>query len=121
VHVRAFRGSTAGPSGKWQISNSGGVYPEWSRNSPELFFRTEDNLMMAASYTAKGDSFVADKPRVWSERRLANIGLTLNYDIASDGRRVAALQSAKPDERNHVILLQNFFDDVQRRVASMGK
>jgi Tol biopolymer transport system component len=121
VYVRAFPESTAGPSGKWQISNSGGVYPEWSRNSSELFFRTEDNLMMVANYTAKGDSFVADKPRVWSEKRLANIGLTLNYDIASDGKRVAGLQPANSDQRNHVILLQNFFDEVQRRVAATGK
>ena len=25
--------------GKWQISNSGGAYPMWSRNGHELFFR----------------------------------------------------------------------------------
>ena len=58
--------------GKWQISNGGGVYPVWSRNGRELFFRTDDNRIMVAAYTVKGDSFVADKPRVWSEKRLAN-------------------------------------------------
>ena len=49
--------------GKWQISNSGGVYPMWSRNGRELFFETLDNHIMVAAYTVKGDSFVADKPR----------------------------------------------------------
>ena len=36
VYVRAFPDK----GGKWQISNSGGAYPVWSRNGRELFFRT---------------------------------------------------------------------------------
>ena len=37
VYVRAFPDK----GGKWQISNSGGIYPVWSRNGRELFFRTD--------------------------------------------------------------------------------
>jgi Tol biopolymer transport system component len=114
VYVRAFPDK----GGKWQISNSGGAYPIWSHNGRELFFRTEDNQIMVASYTVKGDSFVADKPRVWSEKRLANIGLA-NYDLAPDGKRVAALMPAETPEgqmaQNHVVFLENFFDEVRRR------
>ena len=65
VYVRAFPDK----GGKWQVSNSGGLYPVFSRNGRELFFRTEDNRIMVAAYTGKGDSFAADKPRVWSEKR----------------------------------------------------
>ena len=50
---------------------------------------------MVASYTVKGDSFVADKPRVWSEKRLANFGLLANYDLAPDGKRIVALMPAE--------------------------
>jgi hypothetical protein len=35
IHVRAFRNK----GGKWRISNSGGVFPEWSRNGHERFFK----------------------------------------------------------------------------------
>ncbi len=35
VYVRPF----PGPGGKWQISNSGGMLPIWSRNGRELFFQ----------------------------------------------------------------------------------
>ena len=66
VYVRAFPDK----GGKWQISNSGGMYPMWSRNGHELFFETLDNHIMVAAYTVKGDSFVADKPRVWSEKQI---------------------------------------------------
>src|SRR5262249_2826512 len=41
------------------------------------------------------DSFLADKPRMWSEKRLANAVVLGNYDLASDGKRVVALM---PDE-----------------------
>jgi serine/threonine protein kinase/Tol biopolymer transport system component len=117
VYVRAFPDK----GGKWQISNSGGVYPVWSRNGRELLFRTEDNQVMVASYTAKGDSFVADKPRVWSEKRIATIPFA-NYDLAPDGKRIAAVMPAVTAEdqkaQNHVIFLENFFDEVRRRTAT---
>src|ERR1019366_5803970 len=45
VYVRAFPDK----GGKWQISNSGGAYPMWSRNGHELFFETLDNHIMAAA------------------------------------------------------------------------
>ena len=106
--------------GKWQISNSGGVYPVWSRNGRELFFRTEDNQIMVTGYTVKGDSFVADKPRVWSEKKIADLGLIPNYDLAPDGKRIVALMPVETAEgqkaQNHVIFLENFFDEVRRKV-----
>jgi serine/threonine-protein kinase len=120
VYVRAFPDK----GGKWQVSNSGGVYPVWSRNGRELFFRTEDGRMMVANYTVKGDLFVADKPQVWSEKRLANVGFTPNYDVAPDGKRIVALMPAEtPGEQaqNHVIFLENFFDELRRRVPAGGK
>ena len=127
VYVRAFpdRG------GKWQISNSGGTYPVWSRAAlgagRELFFRSPDNRIMVAAYTVKGDSIVADKPRVWSEMPLADLGVIGfgSYDLAPDGKRVAALMPAESPEsertQSHVILLLNFFDELRRKVPLNGK
>jgi eukaryotic-like serine/threonine-protein kinase len=121
VYVRAFPDK----GGKWQISNNGGMYPVWSRNGRELFFRTEDNQIMVASYTVKGDSFVADKPRVWSEKKIGNVGLLANYDLAPDGKRIVALMPVETAEgqkaQNHVIFLENFFDEVRRRTATQAK
>ena len=66
VYVRPF----PGPGGRWQISTGGGSFPLWSRDGRELLFETPDRRVMAVSYTAKGDSFAAGKPRVWAETRL---------------------------------------------------
>jgi serine/threonine-protein kinase len=119
VYVRAFPDK----GGKWQVSNAGGLYPVWSGNGHELFFRTEENRIMVATYTAKADSFVPDKPRVWSDKLLANVGAA-NYDLAPDGKRVVALMPAETPEaqqtQNHVIFLENFADELQRK-APVGK
>jgi hypothetical protein len=44
---------------------------------------------MVAAQTSKGDSFVADKPRLWSEKKLTGlVNIERNVDLASDGKRV---------------------------------
>src|SRR5262249_9520961 len=77
-----------------QISNTGGVMPFWSHTGHELFYRTEDQRIMVTNYTVKGDSFFSDKPRVWFGKRLANVGLGVNLDLASDGKRFVVLMPA---------------------------
>jgi Tol biopolymer transport system component/tRNA A-37 threonylcarbamoyl transferase component Bud32 len=119
VYVRAFPDK----GGKWQVSNNGGVYPVFSRNGRELFFRTEDNQIMVAAYTGKGDLFAVDKPRVWSEKKIADTGLNgINYDVEPDGNRIAALMPVEAPEtqkaQNHVVFLENFFDELRRRVPT---
>ena len=121
VYVRAFPDK----GGRWQISNSGGVYPMWSRNGHELFFESLDNHIMAAAYAVKGDSFVADKPRVWSEKQPGGSIAMKNVDLAPDGNRIVALMPVETAEaqkaQSHVIFLMNFFDEVRRRTATQGK
>ena len=114
IYVRAFpdRG------GKWQISNSGGAYPMWSPNGRELFFETLDNRIMVTSYTVKGDSFMAEKPRLWSEKKLGGRpNSSKNFDLAPDGKRIVALMPVDtPDaqqSQNHVF----FLDELLRRAA----
>ena len=124
VYVRAFPDK----GGKWQISNSGGTYPMWSRNGHELFFETLDNHIMVAAYAVKGDSFVDDKPRVWSEKQLMGLGIfnqAKNVDLAPDGKRIIALMPVETAEaqkaQNQVIFLENFFDEVRRLTAPQAK
>lgn len=115
VYVRAFPDK----GGKWQVSRGGGVYPTWSRNGRQLFFESRDSRIMVADYTVDGDSFIPDKPRVWSETRLANLGLFKNFDLAPDGERVVALLPPEREEaqqpRRHVVFVENFLDELRRR------
>ena len=80
---------------------------------------------MAASYAVTGDMFVPGKPRVWVPTRVApgNPG-SYAWDLAPDGKRVAVLtpvDSTDAGKQEHeVVLLQNFFDELRRRVP-LGK
>jgi serine/threonine-protein kinase len=120
VYVRAFPDK----GGKWQISNSGGAYPMWSRNGHDLFFEALDNHIMVAAYTVKGDSFVADKPRVWSVKSIGGTVGLKNVDLAPDGKRIVALMPVETAEaqkaQSHVTFLMNFSDELRRKVP-VGK
>ena len=80
---------------------------------------------MVVNYRVSGGSFVAEKPRVWSGKRLSNVGLSPNLDLAPDGKRfvvVMPIESAEPRENlSHVMLELNFFDEVRRRVARQAR
>jgi len=115
VFVRPFPPPASGQSGQWQISNSGGANPVWSRTGHELLYQAGDQIM-TVSYTAKGDSFEADKPRVW----LSKLGGATAFDLAPDGKRIAALLPVDtpeaPKADHEVVILFNFFDELRRRV-----
>jgi serine/threonine protein kinase len=116
IYVRAFPDK----GGKWQISNGGGIYPMWSRS--DLFFESLDQHIMAATYRVLGDSFAADKPRLWSDKPIGgSAGSVKNIDLAPDGKRIVALMPAaeakgSQETQNQVVFLLNFFDELRRRV-----
>jgi serine/threonine-protein kinase len=120
VYVRAFPDT----GGKWQISSDGGTYPMWSRSGRELFFESLDDRIVVAGYTVQGDSFKPDKPRLWSEKALANPGAVKNFDLAPDGKRVVALLPAEGGEaqqsQHQLVFLENFFDELRRRAPVKG-
>jgi hypothetical protein len=111
VYVRPF----PGPGSKWQVSTAGGLVPIWSRTSKELFYRTDDQKIMVASYTAQGDSFHTDKPRLWFE------GQFTGFDLHPDGQRFAILkapESQSPTKSDKAVFIFNFFDELRRLAAA---
>jgi hypothetical protein len=114
--VRAFPPPASGQA--YLLSNNGGSEPRWSRTAPELLY-VEGDRLMAVSYTVKGDVFESQRPRVRAEK----FG-TGEWDLSTDGR-IAVVTSianssqegaAAPPAEHTVVLLQNFFDEVRRRV-----
>jgi hypothetical protein len=99
--------------------------PLWSKNGRELFYRTKDQRIMVANYAARGDSFIAERPRTWFGERLANLGLAANLDVAPDGKHFIVLMPAEStklrEKQSDVTLAVNFFDEVRRRVAGQAR
>src|SRR5207249_3264593 len=108
TYVRPF----PGPGGKWQISTGGGTNPTWSRTRHELFYGTPDQRIMVAPYTVEGDSFRAEKPRLWSEgrytarlvlRNISHVNITAVFTLLWRGswridrdRSCCPMSTAKP-------------------------
>ena len=119
MYVRAFTASGSAGGERWLISNSGGLSPAWSPNGRELLYRAGDQIM-TVGYTVSGDSFVAERPRVWA----ANVRGAGGFDLTPDGKRVAmfvplATKGASQRE-NTVVVVLNFFDELRRR-APIGQ
>ena len=45
IYVRAFSGTPAGETAKWQISSGGGSNPRWSKSGRELFYGANDRVI----------------------------------------------------------------------------
>jgi serine/threonine-protein kinase len=127
ITVRPF--PSAPSAGQWTVSESESraKFPVWSRNGRELFYLSSDNRIMVVRYTVNHDSFVPEKPRLWSPAPLfrpTNNGLW-NLDIAPDGRRFVVL--APPESGGeepatvHATILLNFFDELRRRLPATNK
>ncbi len=118
VYVRPF----PGPGGKWQISTGRGDFPQWSRNGKELFYKTLDQKIMVVSYTSSGDSFHADKPRLWSPGQFTDRGIYVNFSLHPDGKRFAVLKAGNaetaPPPINKVSFIFNFFDELRHKVPT---
>jgi Tol biopolymer transport system component len=123
VYVQPF----PGPGGKWLISTGGGGrHPVWSRNGRELFYQAGDFRIMVTTYSAKGDSFAADKPRPWAQTQIQDPNpLYWNLDLAPDGKRfvVAPRPEATGGQKGsvHVTVLLNFFDELRRKMPAGSK
>ena len=118
IYVRPF----PGPGGKWQISTEGGIQPTWSRTQPNCFTAL-NNRIMVVSYTVEGNSFRAEKPRLWSEARyIPRETGQRAFDLHPDGKRVAlagVVETQAESRQEKVVFIFNFFDEL-RRIAPVG-
>ena len=114
VYVRAFSASS-GKEVERQVSSNGGLQPAWLPNGGELLYQAGGQIM-TVSYTMRAESFLPDKPRVWAENARGAAG----FDIAPDGKQLAinvpATTREVPRQEHTVVFMQNFFDELRRRV-----
>jgi hypothetical protein len=88
--VPPFGGSFAGqlPSARSDLRDlfpfGGGENPLWSNNGRELFYKSEEHRFMVVDYVVNGDSFIAGKPRIWSDKQCPSRSL-LAHVTSLDG------------------------------------
>jgi eukaryotic-like serine/threonine-protein kinase len=75
---------------------------------------------MVVGYSVRGDSFVAERPRLWSEARLRVRSVGPILDLHPDGKHFVVVPPASKagngQQSVHLTFLLNYFDEVRRRV-----
>jgi serine/threonine-protein kinase len=112
IYVRPF--PDAG-SARWQVSASGGSDPVWSRNGRELFYLSAQNEMTSVT-VAPGEAFSISPPqRLFSAGAYTAIGPVPGFDLSPDGKRFLLLRETTPTERNELIVVQNWVEEMKAR------
>jgi Tol biopolymer transport system component len=104
VYVQPFPSS----GGRWQVSPTGGMEPQWKADGKELYYVSGSKLMAVAVRT-EGAGFEAGVPRVLFEARFAAQGRRNRYVAARDGRfLVNTLPEQTQPERSSISVLVNW-------------
>jgi len=123
VYVRPY---PVGP-GRWQLSFDGGSQPRWSGDGRELFYRTDDGVMVVSVET-ESESFGHGRARelvrgsFLGGRRGMNLGGTVamsDYDVAPDGQSFVMFPRISTGiVNNNVTLILNWFEELKRLVPT---
>ena len=73
------------PSGKWQISTTGGGLPRWRRDGKEIFYVASNNELMTVEVNGQGAGLEVGAARPLFQTRPG--GARYIYDVSADGQR----------------------------------
>jgi serine/threonine-protein kinase len=104
----------------WQVSNTAGTEPAWSRDGKQLFYRSDSRLM--AVTIATSPAFKAGPPLPLFDARFnsdANISPGhATYDVGPDGRFVFVQSDAPSGSRDSMLVVLNWIEELARRVPT---
>jgi len=109
VYVRTYPGGDKA----WRVSMGGGRISTWAKDGT-LFYETHEHRLMTVPYRIENGGLIAEEPRLWSTKQLADTGVIANYDVAPDGSVVAVVDSGEPVPRDRVTFVTGFFDQLRR-------
>ena len=119
VYVQSFLPSPSARGGRWQIPTAGGTTANWSRNGRELFYQTDNRIMVAGVHDSGRLVRGRQAPRVVTDAA-AGVGL---YQLRRVAGRAAVATFPRPAgdasaAAPRVAFLLDFFDEVRRRAPA---
>jgi Tol biopolymer transport system component/tRNA A-37 threonylcarbamoyl transferase component Bud32 len=109
IYVRSF----PEPSGKIQVSLTGGLEPRWSPTGRELFYRNGDRMMAATVQTQP--TFAVQRRTELFSGVFHRFQYQAQYDLTRDGRFIM-LQG--PQATSDIVVVLNWFDHLRARSSS---
>jgi serine/threonine-protein kinase len=112
IYVRPFPDAS---SARWQVSAAGGSDPVWSRKGRELFYLSAQNEMMSVQVSPAGAFAISPPKRLFSTAPYTVVGPVPSFDVSPDGTRFLMLRETAPAERNELVVVQNWVQEMRER------
>jgi Tol biopolymer transport system component/tRNA A-37 threonylcarbamoyl transferase component Bud32 len=115
VYVRPFPAADR----QWRVSKDGGVGPVWSRDSGELFFVNDDDVMVAVAYQG-GESFsFGDEEVLFSTANYETEYYHRSYDVTADGQNFVMIRVWEREPgMDDLVIVENWFRELRDAVPS---
>ena len=103
---------------QWQVSEGGGVQARWSRNSKEIYYRSEKRIV-AVTMDASGAEPAFGKPTaLFADDYDFGQGISIaNYDVTPDGRFIMLRRGANGGKLRVVV---NWTEELKQILAAGG-
>ena len=99
-------------SGRWQVSQVGGTFPTWRRDSKEIYFIWMGGSLFAAPVNPKSEEFELDPVKIlFPVNYITPVGTP--YDVAPDGQRF--IFATYPESvSSPLVLVNNWTADLKK-------
>jgi serine/threonine-protein kinase len=111
IFVRPFPETS---TGRWQVSLSGGTEPVWSPDGRELFYRSEDQQLVAVAIDAGPAFRILSRRTLFSTRPYHRDTRHYAYTVGPDGSFYFVQRTVAPS--NTVIVIHNWLEELKARV-----
>jgi serine/threonine-protein kinase len=110
IYVRAF----PQPTGRWQVSVSGGTEPRWARTGGEIYYRSGDSLVSAT--VSVRPTFSVGAYRVLFTRPYFGDPSHAHYDVHPNNQGFAMVRAGA--EPTSLVVVLGWFEELRRRSAA---
>jgi len=108
VYVRSF----PEPTGKWQVSQGGGVFPRWRGDGKELYYYAAAERLMAVPIAGDSAAQVGAAVPLFETHMLSGftpqLGFRAQYDVARDGQRFLINMPVEEDAPSPITIVLNW-------------
>jgi hypothetical protein len=110
---------------KLQVSNNGGTDPVWRRGGGELYYRSDDKMMVVTVKTSP--TFTASAPRMlwegaYSHGTGSSCGMpgvaSAAYDVSVDGERFLMVKDDSPEYATRIVVVLNWAEELKAKVRA---
>ena len=113
VYVRPYPNAS---SARWQVSTAGGLYPLWSHDGKEIFFRNKNGSLISTAVQTS-PTFRADAQRtLFSVKPFTFTGADVPpYAVAPDNKRFLMMREVAAGDAGLLIVSEHWFDELKAR------